>query len=252
MRQASLLNLAAPSSALIRSCALLALCAANCVAAHAEIVVDGRLDEAEWTAALHCADWRRTAPFARDEPRYRNEVSLLSTRDRSGGGVRHRAAACRATHQTAHAARRRATHRRLRLADDRLRCDRSGRLRVLRRSRRRRTRRAHHEPEPVRSRLGRRMAARGERERRAMDRRTLHPLVDDQHARFRRRHAHDRRLCIALSPSSATSVYACPGIATDAATFLSDFARLDDCAVRRRARAGRHAVRDGHSRPDSR
>ena len=38
-----------------------------------------------------------------------------------------------------------------------------------------------------------------QRERRAMDRRTLHSLVDDQHARFRRRHAHDRRLCIALS-----------------------------------------------------
>jgi Domain of unknown function (DUF5916) len=79
VRQASLLNLAAPSSALIRSCSLLVLCAANCVAAHAGIVVDGRLDEADWTAALHCADWRRTAPFARDEPRYRNEVSLLST-----------------------------------------------------------------------------------------------------------------------------------------------------------------------------
>ena len=103
VRQASLLNPAAPSAALIRSCALLVLCAANCVAAHAEIVVDGRLDEADWTAALHCADWRRTAPFARDASLSKRSIAALD-RDRSGGGVRHRAAACRATHQTAHAA----------------------------------------------------------------------------------------------------------------------------------------------------
>ena len=45
------------------------------------MVLDGRLDEAEWAAALHCPDWRRTEPFARDEPRFGNEVALLSTRE---------------------------------------------------------------------------------------------------------------------------------------------------------------------------
>jgi hypothetical protein len=47
--------------------------------AHAEIVVDGRIDESEWENAIRCEDWRRTVPFARDEPRYRNDVRILST-----------------------------------------------------------------------------------------------------------------------------------------------------------------------------
>lgn len=49
------------------------------VAARAEIVVDGNIDEAEWQSAIRCEDWRRTIPFARDEPRYRNDVRILST-----------------------------------------------------------------------------------------------------------------------------------------------------------------------------
>jgi hypothetical protein len=55
------------------------LCFAAAVPAHAEIVVDGRIDESEWENALRCEDWRRTVPFARDEPRYRNDVRILST-----------------------------------------------------------------------------------------------------------------------------------------------------------------------------
>ena len=47
--------------------------------ARAEIVVDGRIDEAEWAEAIRCDDWRRTVPFARDAPRYRNDVRILST-----------------------------------------------------------------------------------------------------------------------------------------------------------------------------
>jgi hypothetical protein len=59
--------------------ALALLLTAAAVAARAEIVVDGRIDEAEWQNAIHCEDWRRTIPFARDEPRYRNDVRILST-----------------------------------------------------------------------------------------------------------------------------------------------------------------------------
>jgi hypothetical protein len=55
------------------------LCFAAAVPAHAEIVVDGRIDESEWQSAIRCEGWRRTVPFARDEPRYRNEVRILST-----------------------------------------------------------------------------------------------------------------------------------------------------------------------------
>lgn len=54
-------------------------CLAAAVPAHAEIVVDGRIDEPEWTNAIHCDDWRRTLPFLRDDPRYGNEVRILST-----------------------------------------------------------------------------------------------------------------------------------------------------------------------------
>lgn len=61
-------------------CALLLLyTAVAVVSARAEIVIDGRIDEAEWENAIRCEDWRRTVPFARDDPRYRNDVRILST-----------------------------------------------------------------------------------------------------------------------------------------------------------------------------
>jgi hypothetical protein len=62
-------------------CAAFALYTALQPAAHAAIVVDGRVDEAEWREAQRCPAWSRTAPFARDEPRYRNEVAFLSTEE---------------------------------------------------------------------------------------------------------------------------------------------------------------------------
>src|SRR5688500_454012 len=49
------------------------------VPARAQIVVDGVVDEAEWESAIRCEDWRRTLPFTRDEPRYPNDVRILST-----------------------------------------------------------------------------------------------------------------------------------------------------------------------------
>ncbi len=33
----------------------------------------------EWQNAIRCDDWRRTLPFLRDDPRYRNDVRILST-----------------------------------------------------------------------------------------------------------------------------------------------------------------------------
>ena len=51
-----------------------------CVAsAHADIVVDGRIDEAEWEGAIRCSDWKRTLPLLRDEPRFRSDIRILST-----------------------------------------------------------------------------------------------------------------------------------------------------------------------------
>jgi hypothetical protein len=47
--------------------------------AQAEIVVDGVLDESEWRDAAVCSDWGRTEPYARDAPRYHNEVRIAST-----------------------------------------------------------------------------------------------------------------------------------------------------------------------------
>src|SRR5687768_16939015 len=81
MRQAPLLNGAAPRTAIIQAlCALLTLCAAVvCGSAHAELTIDGHIDEAEWQGATVCADWQRTMPFARDQPRYGNELRILST-----------------------------------------------------------------------------------------------------------------------------------------------------------------------------
>lgn len=57
--------------------ALVALLLSN--AARAEIVVDGRFDEPEWTQAVHCGDWLRTEPFALDKPRYDNDIRIVAT-----------------------------------------------------------------------------------------------------------------------------------------------------------------------------
>jgi hypothetical protein len=57
----------------------LLLLLAAAVPARAEIVVDGRIDEPEWTNAIRCDDWRRTLPLLRDDPRYGNDVRVLST-----------------------------------------------------------------------------------------------------------------------------------------------------------------------------
>lgn len=50
-------------------------------AAHAQIAVDGVFDEPEWADAVRCEDWRRIEPYSLDEPRYANQVRLLSTED---------------------------------------------------------------------------------------------------------------------------------------------------------------------------
>ena len=46
---------------------------------HADIRVDAYFDEPQWQEALRCDDWRRTEPFALDEPPYGNELRILST-----------------------------------------------------------------------------------------------------------------------------------------------------------------------------
>lgn len=81
MRTAPLLTRETPRTAIPTvPCALLLTCVALYgVSAHAEIVVDGHIDEAEWRDAITCKDWQRTLPFARDEPRYGNELHILST-----------------------------------------------------------------------------------------------------------------------------------------------------------------------------
>ncbi|HEY0684517.1 MAG TPA: DUF5916 domain-containing protein [Steroidobacter sp.] len=58
---------------------LLTLLALFHCSAHAALVIDGHIDEAEWQDAISCDDWRRTLPFARDQPRYGNELHILST-----------------------------------------------------------------------------------------------------------------------------------------------------------------------------
>lgn len=45
-------------------------------AARADIKVDGLIDEPEWAEAAHCTGWRRTQPFALDEPRYRSDMRV--------------------------------------------------------------------------------------------------------------------------------------------------------------------------------
>ncbi|MGH8175562.1 MAG: DUF5916 domain-containing protein [Steroidobacter sp.] len=80
MRLAFFLNGAGIRSRLLRDlCALLVLYTSGLAVVLGDITVDGRADEPEWREALTCGDWKRTAPFARDEPRYGNELSLLST-----------------------------------------------------------------------------------------------------------------------------------------------------------------------------
>lgn len=80
MRQAPLLNRAARTAIHPALCALLISCAAVvCGSAHAELAIDGRIDEAEWQEAIVCGGWQRTVPFARDQPRYGNELRILST-----------------------------------------------------------------------------------------------------------------------------------------------------------------------------
>jgi hypothetical protein len=63
----------------VRRCwgVLLALCAVS--GSRADIVVDGRFDEAEWQTAVACSDWRRTLPFALDAPRYGNDLRMVAT-----------------------------------------------------------------------------------------------------------------------------------------------------------------------------
>ncbi|HEY0939082.1 MAG TPA: DUF5916 domain-containing protein [Steroidobacter sp.] len=81
MRTAPLLSCAAPRTAIATvPCALLLTSRVLLgEAAAAQIVVDGHIDEAEWQDAISCTDWQRTLPFARDEPPYGNELHILST-----------------------------------------------------------------------------------------------------------------------------------------------------------------------------
>lgn len=60
-------------------CALVGLYTAGATQANAQIIVDGRIDEAQWSEAQRCAEWRRNIPFLRDQPRYGNDVAFLST-----------------------------------------------------------------------------------------------------------------------------------------------------------------------------
>jgi hypothetical protein len=57
----------------------LTLLLAAAIPAHGAIVVDGRVDEPEWANAIRCDDWHRTLPFLRDDPRYGNDVRIIST-----------------------------------------------------------------------------------------------------------------------------------------------------------------------------
>ncbi|WP_116808428.1 DUF5916 domain-containing protein [Steroidobacter cummioxidans] len=81
MRTAPVLSSAAPRTltAPIPCALLLAFITVCCATAHAELVIDGHIDEPEWQGAVTCKDWQRTLPFARDEPRYGNQLHLLST-----------------------------------------------------------------------------------------------------------------------------------------------------------------------------
>jgi hypothetical protein len=85
MRRSVLLTAAACSPRLQPSYVRFALytsavviCLLACVA-RADIVVDGVFDETEWQGAAQCSDWRRTEPFALDEPRYHNDLRIVAT-----------------------------------------------------------------------------------------------------------------------------------------------------------------------------
>lgn len=47
--------------------------------APAALTIDGRLDEPQWSQAAQCGPWLRTQPLTRDEARYGNELRILST-----------------------------------------------------------------------------------------------------------------------------------------------------------------------------
>ena len=73
----------APASATTRRilCVAIALYTVALVPASAQgaITIDGQFDENEWQQAVSCGQWRRTEPFARDEPRYHNDVRIVAT-----------------------------------------------------------------------------------------------------------------------------------------------------------------------------
>lgn len=57
----------------------LAMLCALATPVSAAIIVDGHADEEEWRDTQTCEDWRRVEPFAQDEPRYRNRLSITGT-----------------------------------------------------------------------------------------------------------------------------------------------------------------------------
>lgn len=79
MSQTELLKSRARRSILRVLCACVALYTAGATAVRADIAIDGRIDEPEWRDAQRCPDWRRTTPFVRDAPRYRNDAAFVST-----------------------------------------------------------------------------------------------------------------------------------------------------------------------------
>jgi hypothetical protein len=67
----------------IAACARIALYTllAFHVPLRAAITVDARFDEAEWSQATQCTDWRRTQPYALDAPRYHNDMRIVATQE---------------------------------------------------------------------------------------------------------------------------------------------------------------------------
>lgn len=61
----------------LRSLYTVALLAPFC--AHGAINVDGVMDESEWEQAASCGPWRRTVPFAQDDPRVASEIAVVAT-----------------------------------------------------------------------------------------------------------------------------------------------------------------------------
>ncbi len=80
MRIARASDIASASRRTTRTlCGSIALYTAMTVAAHGEIAVDGRIDESEWQQAAQCNGWLRTEPFARDIPRFANDLRIVAT-----------------------------------------------------------------------------------------------------------------------------------------------------------------------------